>query len=340
MFPCVDQSVDVRPRPNAMILDVPALRAPPPPAGLEAGPVPRFSVVIPAHNAERTIREALESLARQTVPPHEIIVVDDGSTDATGAVVRSFADVRYLRIGHAGEGAARNAGLEHASGDFFVPFDADDIAEPTRLERLGEAAAARPDLDLLSTDVWFLRDGRVTGRFYSQMRFEVEDQRAAILRGCFVFLPAMRRIPLVAQGGYDSTLAIAGDWDCYLRMLHGGASAGLVDEPLMRYRLHERAVTAKRSRNLLLRAEWLESVPDRVCLSREQRRIVLQTARRERGRGVRARTQEALDSDAPDTRARLFALAATPGAGRLVRVRAAAAALAPRGARGRVAGLV
>jgi glycosyltransferase involved in cell wall biosynthesis len=315
------------------------LVAPDPPPGLEPGPVPTFSVVIPAHNADATIGEALDSLAAQTVAPHEIIVVDDGSTDATQDIARSVEGVQYVRIAHAGVQAARNAGLQRARGDFYAPFDADDIAEPERIERLGEAAALRPDLDLLTTDAWFLQDGRITSRFCESNPFEVQDQRTAILERCFLVQPAMRRERLVLQGGYHPRLQIAEDWDCYLRMLHGGAVAGLVDQPLMRYRLHARAATADRGRTLALRARWLASVPDRVRLTPAQRRLVLTKARGERARAARALAQEALVADAPDARVRLLKLALTRGAGGRVRLAAAAATLAPRSARRRIAKL-
>jgi Glycosyl transferase family 2 len=315
------------------------LVAPAPPPGLEPGSVPTFSVVIPAHNAGATIGEALDSLVAQTVAPQEIIVVDDGSTDATQDIARSFEEVQYVRIAHAGEGAARNRGLESATGDFYAPFDADDIAEPERIQLLGEAAAQRPDLDMLATDLWFLRDNRITGRFFEANAFEIQDQRTAILERCFMKDPAMRRQSLLAQGGYDPGLQIAADWDCYLRMLHGGAVAGLVDQPLMRYRLHAGAVTARRGRSLALRAQWLASVPERVRLTSAQRELALTAARRVRARAARALAQEALAADAPDARVRLLKLAFTPGAGVRVRLGAAAATLAPRSIGRRLVGM-
>jgi hypothetical protein len=295
--------------------------------------------VIPAHNAEATIGEAIDSLAAQTVAPHEIIVVDDGSTDGTQDIVRSYDQVQYVRIAHAGVPVARNAGLERASAEFYAPFDADDIAEPGRIQLLGEAAAKRPDLDMLTTDAWFLHDGQITSRFFESNAFEIQDQRTAILERCFLVQPAMRRERLVLQRGYHPGLQIAEDWDCYLRMLHGGAVAGLVDQPLMRYRFHAKAATADRGRSLALRARCIASIPDRVSLTPAQRRLALATARGMRARAARELAQEAIAADAADARVRLLQLARTRGAGVRVRLGAVAAALAPRAIRRRVARL-
>jgi hypothetical protein len=121
-------------------------------------------------------------------------------------------------------------------------------------------------------------------------------------------------------------------------MLHGGAVAGLVDQPLMRFRLHARAATADRGRTLALSACWLASVPDRVRMTPALRRLVFTKARGERGRAARALAQEALAADAPDARVRVLKLALTRAAGISVRL-AAATTLAPRSARRRIANL-
>ena len=106
-----------------------------------------------AFQAAETIGEAVESALAQTLPPHEIIICDDGSTDDIGGAIARFGErVRLLRQEHRGPGAAKQTASEAASGEFVVVLDADDTFHPRRLEALGEAAAARPDLDLLTTD--------------------------------------------------------------------------------------------------------------------------------------------------------------------------------------------
>src|SRR5688572_22302626 len=94
------------------------------------------SVVIPTYNYGRFIAVAIESILRQTRPPLEIIVVDDGSTDETASVVESFGDaVKYVRQENAGVCAARNRGAAESRGDVIAFLDSDDSWEPTALER-------------------------------------------------------------------------------------------------------------------------------------------------------------------------------------------------------------
>lgn len=103
---------------------------------------PMISVVIPAYNAEKTIAATLESVLAQSFPPHEVIVVDDGSKDGTPAVVESFAPrVRLVRQANAGPSAARNNGIRSASGDWIALLDADDTWHPDKLAVQAEQLA-------------------------------------------------------------------------------------------------------------------------------------------------------------------------------------------------------
>src|SRR4051794_25124057 len=95
----------------------------------------KFSVLMPAYNAADTIDQALQSVFAQTVRPHEILVVDDGSTDATGAIIARYRQrVQYFQQANAGVAAARNALCARAGGDVIAYLDADDSWHPRYLE--------------------------------------------------------------------------------------------------------------------------------------------------------------------------------------------------------------
>lgn len=100
---------------------------------------PLVSVIIPAYNAELTIRETLESVSAQTYRAMEVLVVDDGSSDRTAAIVEEFSanDSRFrlVRQSNAGVGAARNTGISQAIGKYIAPLDADDLWMPEKVEK-------------------------------------------------------------------------------------------------------------------------------------------------------------------------------------------------------------
>lgn len=114
--------------------------------------VPRFSVVVPLFDKQDFIADTLRSALAQTLPPLEVIVVDDGSTDASAARVATIDDprVRLVAQANAGPGAARNRGIAAARGEWVALLDADDRWLPNHLATLAEVIAAMPEADLVS----------------------------------------------------------------------------------------------------------------------------------------------------------------------------------------------
>jgi glycosyltransferase involved in cell wall biosynthesis len=110
----------------------------------------RISVVIAAFNAEDTIAEALASVLGQTLPPHEIIVVDDGSTDRTAQVVEASGSVQVIRQSNRGAAAATNVGVKAATGNFLAFIDADDLWERNKLAMQTRDLIERPEFDGVS----------------------------------------------------------------------------------------------------------------------------------------------------------------------------------------------
>lgn len=115
---------------------------------------PLVSVVVPTFNRAHLIREAVDSVLAQTYDHVELIVIDDGSTDDTLAVLGGYADPR-LRLIHQenrGKSGARNRGLDEARGDYIAFLDSDDLWGPTFLNTLLQVAEAEPDVDLVFCD--------------------------------------------------------------------------------------------------------------------------------------------------------------------------------------------
>lgn len=260
------------------------------------GPI-TFSVVIPAYQAAKTIREAVKSALEQTSPAQEVIVVDDGSTDDLAAALASFAnDIRLIRKQNGGAASARNVGIEAAQGEFVAFLDADDLFYPGRLEALGALARARPDLDILASDAVITVAGRRHALFFDSTPFAEHGQRTAILDACFVTgWPAVRAERVRALGGFDETLAIAHDWDCYLRMILDGAVAGCVPEPHYEYRQVSSSLTANRLPALRERVEVLRKAQRRSDLTNDERGALRRALRRHETRAALAELKAALD---------------------------------------------
>jgi glycosyltransferase involved in cell wall biosynthesis len=109
-----------------------------------------ISVIIPAYNRETYLAEAIESVLLQSQPPAEIIVVDDGSTDHTGEIARSFGEkVTCITQENQGAGAARNAGLERAGGSYVAFLDSDDLWVGQKLEIQAGYLRAHPGIDMV-----------------------------------------------------------------------------------------------------------------------------------------------------------------------------------------------
>ncbi len=112
-----------------------------------------ISVVIPVYNCDRYLVEAIQSVLEQTYPVHEIIVVDDGSTDRSAAIACQFSQVNVVTQTNQGAAAARNLGIRIATGEWIAFLDADDVWLPGKLDRQMQAFITDPTVDLVFTHV-------------------------------------------------------------------------------------------------------------------------------------------------------------------------------------------
>ena len=174
----------------------------------------RLSVVVPAHDAEGTIGKAIRSALDQTRPPDEVVVVDDGSTDATVDEVATFGTaVRLVVQEQRGPSAARNAGVEASTGDWIAFLDADDEWHPEKLER--QLRVASDDVVMVATD-WTrqLTEGPVPASLHTTALTSAE---ILLLNRFQTSTVLLRRRAFLAAGGFDPTLDGVEDWDMWLR---------------------------------------------------------------------------------------------------------------------------
>lgn len=311
--------------------------APPEAEGRAPGRRPTFSVVIPAYQAADVIGQAVSSALGQTAPPYEVVVCDDGSTDAIDEALEPFGQrVVVVRKANGGGASALNAAVGAASGDFVSWLDADDAYEPERLEAIGDLAVQRPDIDILMTDSYLEAGGKVVGRFCAETPFTADDQRLAILDRCFIAWPAVRRSQVLGVGGFDESLRIAYDWDFWMRLLFAGARAGLVDVPLHRYRISDQSLSGARSAALRERVLVLEKALGTLDLSGREREVAMRSLRQKQSRALVTEAEAAIRGGVSGRRRKALSVALSPGFALPTRARAAMAALSPRLAAGRL----
>lgn len=205
----------------------------------------QISLIIPTFNYSKFIGETLESVFAQTLQPDEIFVVDDGSTDDTETVVREFGErVRYVKQENAGVCAARNRGVAETKGDLVAFLDADDILEPTFLEKLRSRYCEDSEIGLVHCGVrLFNSDTRETISFDINGGEEGVDISLLLWEGPGFPAPGIvlvRREAFNSVGGFDVRQKVGEDWDFCYRVARK-YKIGFVPEPLINYRIHDLA---------------------------------------------------------------------------------------------------
>lgn len=205
--------------------------------------VPLISCIVPVHNGERYLAEALDSIVAQTYRDIEVIVADDGSTDGSRAIAEGHGPrVRWVSQPPAGPAATRNLGLRAARGDLVAFLDADDRWHPEKLARQTARLARRPELDLSLTHVQLFWDdpGCDEARRYR------DHPRAGGVPGFATTTLLARRRTFELVGPLDPALWFADSVDWFLRARERGVQVEVLDEVLAFHRMHGANLTRRR----------------------------------------------------------------------------------------------
>jgi hypothetical protein len=203
------------------------------------------SVIIPAYNQGHYLGEAIRSVLAQTYPDFEIIVVDDGSTDNTADVAKSYSDsrVRYIYQENRGLSGARNTGIRHATGSFLSYLDSDDLFLPEKLALLVNKFESEPELGLVAGQACLIDEkGQSLGLIFDE---EIPRDPTLLLlhNPLHVGSVMVRRAWQECVGFFDETLRSYEDWDMWLRLARAGCKMGWVDQPVSQYRFHQAQMT-------------------------------------------------------------------------------------------------
>jgi glycosyltransferase involved in cell wall biosynthesis len=199
-----------------------------------------ISVIIPTYNSAEYLPGAVESIRKQTVPPQEIIIVDDGSTDHTKQVVEKFKnDITYIHQKNSGPASARNRALKEVKGNYITFLDADDLWHPQKLEnQIGKFRK--------------INDLGITLGFSFQDEFRsISDINPvkAKLHAKFILLLGsglIKRSVFEEVGNFDEDLIIGDDTDWFIRAREKGILISIQRELVLYYRSHNESLMKKR----------------------------------------------------------------------------------------------
>ena len=204
---------------------------------------PLVSCIVPVYNGEAYLREAVESIFAQSYRPIEVVVTDDGSGDDTPAIIDSYGDrIISRRQPNAGPAAARNTGLEAASGALVAFLDADDLWHPDKLVAQVDYLDEHPEHDVCVTHI---KNFWVVSLAEEKSRFS-DTPAAEAVPGYLTQTMLARRRAFDRVGGFNAVEGAADATDWFLRASDAGVSCGIVPRTLVRRRLHH----ANRSRTL------------------------------------------------------------------------------------------
>jgi glycosyltransferase involved in cell wall biosynthesis len=246
---------------------------------------PDVSVILPVWNGERFLEEALASILLQTLGSLELIVIDDGSTDRTEAIVRQFARedprVVLVRQKHLGMGHALNAGIRVAGGRYLARMDADDIAAPSRLEKQVAFLEANPSCVAVGSNVEAIdAHGHSIGHlaFPGTHREILHALMAGATRALAHPTVLMRKDAVVEVGGYRQERCPTEDLDLWLRLAAIGELANL-GESLLRYRRHTNTVWVREGAQQMIVGNALVDTARRKHGLKPLRRFGIMSAR-------------------------------------------------------------
>jgi len=217
--------------------------------------MPKVSVIIPVYNGAAFIAEAIESVLDQTFNDYELIAVDDGSTDETPGIIKSFADkVIYLHQANAGQASARNLGYRKSTGQYLAFLDADDRWDPRMLEVSVPILDANEKLALTYSDLDLIDDnGRIIKTNYLTERGKRKSPKESFIGFHSIPFPSAsikRRTIFAAAGCFDTSFYQGGEDVLLWAKMYRLGEFAWISQALAQRRIHTDQVSHVRSRRL------------------------------------------------------------------------------------------
>ena len=193
-----------------------------------------ISVIIPVYNGERYLAEALDSVLAQQYEKMEIIVVDDGSTDGTSKIARSYKDVTYLCQSRQGAAAARNRGVQHARGEFLAFLDADDLWMPDKTTKQMSVLRSDAQPDMVFGHVEQFYSPELEASLKSKIKM-IETVMPGYVPGTML----IKKETFLNIGFFNPDLKLGEFIDWYLRAQHSCLKDSMLPDIVLKRRIHD-----------------------------------------------------------------------------------------------------
>lgn len=215
--------------------------------------MPKVTVIMPVYNGETYVKETIESVLNQSYADFEFVIIDDGSTDKTDAIITDFSDRRIvpLQSNHGGIVQALNLGLEVARGEYIVRIDADDICVPDRIEKLVAYMDAHEDVVVCGSWATVIDDkGTPVGNLAYPPEEDKKIRGYLRLHNPFIHPSVIIRKKAIDKVGPYRGYKHTEDYELWTRLLKVGKGHNIPEE-LIRYRVHPEQIT--KQKNLAMR---------------------------------------------------------------------------------------
>ncbi len=233
--------------------------------------IPKISVIMPVYNAQNFLKEAIISVLDQTEKDFELIIVNDGSTDASADIVRSFKDgrIQFFDRQHFGLIDSLNFGISKVRGEFIARFDADDVCAVTRFEEQLDYFTEHPECAIVGSWADVIDNfGETTGTLSYPPETWKQIKRYSLLHNPFIHSSVMVRKKIIDEvGTYNKFFRHAEDYELWTRIIYRYTSAN-IPEPLLKYRIHQAQVTKHNGLEMRLRGFLIRMLSlVRLCLA-------------------------------------------------------------------------
>ncbi|MDH3974418.1 MAG: glycosyltransferase [Deltaproteobacteria bacterium] len=270
----------------------------------------RVSVIIPTYNRAHFIAECLESVLNQTCGDYEVILIDDGSTDDTEAVIKPYLDrIRYIKQENQGNAGARNSGVELAKGEILAFNDSDDLWLPDKLEKQINYLDEHPQVDMVCGNGLFFGSHKLEGKPVIPFKRAVPLERDGVSLASIFMKSSLRTPTMVVRrkvfhkvGGFDPDFKVCVDLDFAFRVLMH-FNVAFMNEPLFKLRKHDGHVGGDSERRTLYNIRAIEKLlrdyaeaKDLIGEENIKRRISYRYCRLGSIYGRKGRKKDALDA--------------------------------------------